>query len=179
LEPLKTLTPTRKSLQQTSDNGLFKQAHNVKIILFQPQIPQNTGNIVRTCHVTGTDLFLVPPLGFDTSDKALRRAGLDYWEGVRVGTIDDLEKYLDETPHPFFFFSSHAEKNYTEVSYAEDSLLIFGSEVTGLPPIYREKWPEQFLTIPMLPDSRCLNLSNAAAVVLYEANRQHHFELLT
>lgn len=147
----------------------------MKVILFQPQIPQNTGNIVRTCAVTGTSLVLVKPLGFSTSDRWLKRAGLDYWEGVTVELIDDLEAYLEATSAPFTFFSSHAKKTYTEVSYSHNSLLIFGSETKGLPPLYKEKWPEHFVTLPMLPDKRCLNLATSVGIGVYEALRQNHF----
>lgn len=143
----------------------------MKIILYQPQIPQNTGNIVRTCSVTGTDLILVKPLGFSVHDRWLKRAGLDYWEGVNVSFIDDLEGYLEATEAPFYFFSSKAAKNYTEVPYAEDSLLIFGSETSGLPHLYSEKWPERFVTIPMRPQARCLNLATSVGVALYESLR--------
>jgi tRNA (cytidine/uridine-2'-O-)-methyltransferase len=150
----------------------------MKIILFQPQIPQNTGNVVRTCSVTGTGLILVHPLGFSTQSRWLKRAGLDYWEGVTVEEIDDLEAYLEKTTAPFFFFSSKASKSYTTAHYTPDSLLIFGSETTGLPPHYFEKWKERFFTIPMIPQSRCLNLATSAGVVLYEAIRQQK-ELLS
>lgn len=147
----------------------------MKIILFQPQIPQNTGNIVRTCAVTGSSLVLVHPLGFSTQSRHLKRAGLDYWEGVEVTEIQDLELYLEQTPHPFYFFSSKATRLYTEPTYTEDSLLIFGSETEGLAPIFWEKWPQHFYRIPMKPESRCLNLASSAAVVLFEAQRQCGF----
>jgi tRNA (cytidine/uridine-2'-O-)-methyltransferase len=147
----------------------------MKIVLVTPQIPQNTGNIVRTCKVTGCELILVEPLGFSVTDKALKRAGLDYWDGVNVSIINDLEKFLSETSSPFYFFSSHSTKLYTEVSYSPDSILIFGSETTGLPPIFLEKWPNSFLTLPMKKNSRCLNLANTASIVLYEAWRQNGF----
>lgn len=147
----------------------------MKIILYQPQIPQNTGNIVRTCSATATDLILVHPLGFSTQSRHLKRAGLDYWEGVTVDEIDNLETYLEKTDAPFFFFSSKSAKHYTEAPYAPNSLLIFGSETTGLSPIFREKWPEHFYTIPMVEETRCLNLASSAAIVLYEALRQTHF----
>jgi tRNA (cytidine/uridine-2'-O-)-methyltransferase len=147
----------------------------MKIILFQPQIPQNTGNIVRTCANTGAGLILVHPLGFSTKDRWLKRAGLDYWEGVEVEEIYDLEDYLNTTPHPFFFFSSKATQNYTQAQYDPNTLLIFGSETAGLAPIYWEKWEEKFLKIPMMPKARCLNLASSAAIVLYEALRQNHF----
>lgn len=147
----------------------------MKLILFQPQIPQNTGNIVRTCAVTGSSLVLVRPLGFSTNSRHLKRAGLDYWEGVDVTEIDDLEAYLTETSHPFFFFSSKATQFYTQAQYPSDSLLIFGSETTGLASFCWEKWPEKFYKIPMIAKTRCLNLASSAAIVLYEALRQNQF----
>lgn len=150
----------------------------MKLVLFQPQIPSNTGNIVRTCHATGSELILVRPLGFQTDDKALLRAGLDYWEGVSVTIIDDLMEYLEKTSHPFYFFSSKSETFYNSATFEDDALLIFGSEVNGLSPDFHERWPERFLTIPMRKGSRCLNLSNAAAIVLYEALRQCNFNAL-
>ncbi len=147
----------------------------MKIILFQPQIPQNTGNIVRTCAVTGVELILVKPLGFSTSNRWLKRSGLDYWEGVNVTIIEDLYHYLEETPHPFYFYSSHATNLYTTPSYDPASILIFGSETQGLAPIFHTTWPEKFFTIPMQKKSRCLNLSNAVSIVVYEAWRQQRF----
>jgi tRNA (cytidine/uridine-2'-O-)-methyltransferase len=148
----------------------------LKIVLFQPQIPQNTGNIVRTCAVTGSDLILVRPLGFKTTDRWLKRAGLDYWGGVKkVSFLDNLESYLDSLQVPFYFFSSKATKCYTEIAYGEEDHLIFGSETTGLPPLYFQKWPDAFCTIPMKEGARCLNLSNSVAIGLYEAWRQLKF----
>ncbi len=145
----------------------------MRIILFQPQIPQNAGNIVRTCAVTGSDLTLVRPLGFKTSDKWLKRAGLDYWEGVNVSFVDDLESYLDK--ESFYFFSSKATRYYTDIPYRPQDLLIFGSETSGLPKSFHEKWPDRFYKIPMREGSRCLNLSNAVAIVIYEAWRRFNF----
>lgn len=150
----------------------------MKIILFRPEIPQNTGNVVRTCAVTDTELILVTPLGFSTSNRQLKRAGLDYWEGVSVTFIDDLVAYLENTDCPFFFLSSKAQTSYTESSYKENVIFIFGSESCGLPPVFREKWPERFLTIPMKKNSRCLNLSNAVSIVIYEALRQQAYASL-
>lgn len=146
------------------------------VILFQPQIPQNAGNIVRLCACTGQDLVLVRPLGFSTSDRALRRAGLDYWEGVNVDIITDLDEYLETTSQEFYFFSSHSSRPYTEITYQNDDLLVFGSETNGLPERYFEKYPERFFTIPMLPDQRCLNLSNSVSIVVYESWRQRSWE---
>lgn len=147
----------------------------MKIILFQPQIPQNTGNVVRTCSVTGTDLVLVHPLGFSTQSRWLKRAGLDYWEGVNVEEINNLDEYLEETEAPIYFFSSKTKQSYTEASYQPNSLLIFGSETSGLPPHFFEKWKDRFYTIPMIPNVRCLNLATSAGIVLYEALRQTRF----
>lgn len=147
----------------------------MKIILFQPQIPQNTGNIVRTCANTGNKLVLVRPLGFHTSNRRLKRAGLDYWEGVDVTYTDDLVQYLESSDAPFYFFSSRATSLYTEINYTSDAQLIFGSETAGLPNELWERWPHLFYTIPKHPQARCLNLSNAVAVALYEAWRQQHF----
>jgi len=150
----------------------------MNIILFEPQIPQNTGNIVRTCSVTGAKLFLVKPLGFSISNRKLKRAGLDYWDEVEINLIDDLSDFLDNVGGRFFFYSSHAEKSYADVEYSPDDYLIFGSETAGLPDAYWEKWPEHFCTIPQRKNRRCLNLANAVSIVLYEAWRQQSFALL-
>lgn len=150
----------------------------MKLILFQPQIPQNTGNIVRTCSVTGSSLTLVRPLGFSVSDRWLKRAGLDYWEGVDVSFLDDLDSFLENTNDPFYFFSSKATQNYTDITYTPNAILIFGSETSGLPQRFVDKWPEKFARIPMVPESRCLNLATSAGIVVYEAWRQQHFQTL-
>lgn len=150
----------------------------MEIILFQPEIPQNTGNIARTCAVTHTRLTLVRPLGFTLSTRQLKRAGLDYWEGVKVNIIDSLEEYLILKNQPFYFLSTKGKKIYTEIPYTEDTLLIFGSESSGVPKSFHEKWGEQFHTIPMAPGNRSLNLSNAVSIVLYEGLRQQDFKLL-
>lgn len=146
----------------------------MKIVLFQPQIPQNTGNIVRTCAVTGCDLILVRPLGFSVTDRWLKRAGLDYWEGVNVTIIDDLESLL-HTEATFFFFSSKATKYYTDVCYDKDAYLIFGSETSGLPEFITSKWSEHCVKIPMRDDMRCLNLATSVGIGTYEAWRQQGF----
>jgi len=143
----------------------------MKIVLFEPEIPQNTGNVVRTCSVTGCGLILVEPLGFSIANRHLRRSGLDYWEGVDVETTDDLENLIDNCSGSFYFFSSRAEKIYTNVSYSHDDLLIFGSETRGLPEKFWRRWPERFVKIPMLPGARCLNLATSVGVAVYEALR--------
>ncbi len=148
----------------------------MEIVLFQPQIPQNTGNILRTCAVTGSKLSLIEPISFDISDKQLRRAGLDYAKDVPLKTYSNWEEYLDKREDlPLFFFSSKAEKNYTEARYPENSSIVFGSETSGLPLELHELHSNHFYKIPMLKNYRCLNLSSSAAVVLYEALRQQEF----
>lgn len=147
----------------------------MNIILFEPQIPQNTGNIIRTCSVTGCSLTLVKPLGFSLTDKTLKRAGLDYFHEVEINVIDDLETFLEQTENDFYFFSSKVKKGYHEVSYDKNTHLIFGSETKGLPSSYFKKWKKKFVTFPMKENKRCLNLSNAAAIAIYEAYRQQDF----
>lgn len=145
------------------------------IVLYRPDIPQNTGNIVRTCSVTGADLVLVEPLGFDISDRSLKRAGLDYWNEVNIKTIKDLPSFLKKEQKPFTFFSSKEKKLYSDVNYHKDHILIFGSETAGLDPVFHKDYQEHFATIPMKKNARCLNLSNAASIVLYESFRQTGF----
>ncbi|MBF8263741.1 MAG: hypothetical protein HW387_1406 [Parachlamydiales bacterium] len=144
----------------------------MKVILYQPQIPQNTGNIARTCAVTGSELILVRPLGFSTASRHLKRAGLDYWKDTSVLEIDDLEAYLETTKNPFCFFSSIAPSLYTQANYRPGHQLIFGSETNGLPEMFWKKWPEHFYRIPMRPGARCLNLSCSVSIAVYEAYRQ-------
>lgn len=145
------------------------------IILYSPQIPQNTGNVVRTCSVTGRNLILVRPLGFNVNDRWLKRAGLDYWEGVSVDIIDDLESYLENFEYPFYFLSSKGKRCYSDTAFTPKDALIFGSETTGLPQVFHERWPEKFLTVPMVENSRCLNLATTVGIVTYEAWRQNSF----
>lgn len=148
----------------------------MKVILYQPQIPQNAGNVVRTCAVTGCDLIMVKPLGFSTHDRWLKRAGLDYWEGVNVSFIDDLETYLNQYSGSFYFFSSKATTLYSSVAYQANTALIFGSETSGLPSILFERWPHHFVTLPMIAGVRCLNLATSVGIGIYEAWRQQGFQ---
>lgn len=148
------------------------------IVLFEPQIPQNTGNIVRTCAITRSKLILVRPLGFRVCDRNLKRAGLDYWDDVDIEYIDNLDLYLENTTSQFYFFSSKASTNYTEITFKEDDLLIFGSETKGLPDRIHTRWKSQFYTIPMAAGQRSLNLANSVAIVLYEGLRQQSFKSL-
>ena len=146
----------------------------MQIILFRPEIPQNTGNIIRTCYLTNSSLAIVTPASFSLSDRNLKRAGLDYYKDINLEKIDDLENYLLDKKS-FYFFSSKAEKSYTDINYEKDAILIFGSETSGLPKLFLDKYSDKFLKIPMKENSRCLNLSNTVAIALYEALRQNNF----
>ena len=149
----------------------------MKIILFQPEIPQNTGNIIRTCQATNSELILIPPLGFSLSNRQMKRSGLDYFDKFSIKQEENLEAFLEKTKNSFYFFSSKATKVYTKVKYTSDSILIFGSETKGLPKHFFEKEKEKFITIPTSSKVRCLNLSNSVAIGLYEGLRQQNFSL--
>ena len=147
------------------------------IVLFEPEIPPNTGNIIRLCANTGMSLHLIEPLGFELEDKRLRRAGLDYHEFANVARYKNIEEFLASVKSGrLFAFSTKGKKNYSEAEFKPGDALLFGPETRGLPPrILDSQKPEQLLRIPMLPDSRSMNLSNAVAVVVYEAWRQNRF----
>jgi len=148
------------------------------IILYQPEIPPNTGNIIRLCANTGAQLHLLRPLGFELSDKHLRRAGLDYHEYARVRVYDDLAACLQSLPSArLFAYTTKGSKAYHEVDYQRGDALLFGPESRGLPAdILATLSPEQRLRLPMLPNNRSLNLSNTVAVAVFEAWRQCGFE---
>lgn len=147
----------------------------MEIVLYQPEIPQNTGNVIRTCFLTNTDLTLVRPLGFSLTEKNLKRAGLDYFATFPINIIESLEEHLASSKKKFYFLSSKATKSYSDISFTPTDIFIFGSETIGLPAHFFEKYPDNFITIPMKEDARCLNLSNSVAIVLYEALRQNNF----
>ena len=145
------------------------------IVLINPQIPQNTGSIARTCAATQTPLHLVGKIGFDISEKAVRRDGLDYWPHVPLNRHPDWDEYLKQrSPRKVWLFSKFAERLYFSADFQESDALVFGSETTGLGHEFLASYPmEQALKIPMVCDQvRSLNLSNAVAVALYEARRQ-------
>jgi len=144
------------------------------IVLVAPSIPPNTGNISRLCAATGSTLHLVEPLGFDLSEKQLRRAGLDYWDSVDLRQYPDLNTFFEQNPGGRkFFFSTAGQRNYAQVEYAAGDYLVFGNETTGLPDALLAAHPDQVYNIPIKLDCvRSLNLSNCAALVLYEALRQ-------
>lgn len=146
----------------------------MNIVLVAPEIPPNTGNIARLCAATGSILHLIDPLGFDISDKAIRRAGLDYWDKVEVRRHADFDAFLNENPNGNkYLFTTAAPSRYTDTSYQPGDYIIFGSESRGLPDDLLERFPEQTRNIPIRLDHvRSLNLSNCAALVLFEALRQ-------
>jgi len=147
------------------------------IVLVEPEIPSNTGNISRTCAVTGASLHLVHPLGFDISDKQVKRAGLDYWEYLDIHEYESLDDFFSKNRGGrFFFCSTKAKHVYTEERYRDGDYFIFGKETKGLPEELLAAHPNECIRIPMLPTLRSLNLSNSVAVVIYEALRQGGFE---
>ncbi len=143
------------------------------LALYQPEIPQNTGNIVRLSVGVGAEVHLIPPLGFSLEDRYLKRAGLDYWQHARVTVEDSLETLLERFPADrIHFFSKFATRSFWEVSYGSEDLFVFGRESTGLPEFIHQQYAERMLTIPLEGPIRSHNLANAAAIVVYEALRQ-------
>lgn len=149
---------------------------SLNIVLVEPEIPQNTGNIARTCAATGCKLHLVKPLGFSVEDKYLKRAGLDYWSLVEIKYYDNLEAFFNTYREGSFFFSTTKAKNrYTDVKYAKDCFILFGKETAGLPKSLLSQNPDKCIRVPMIDEARSLNLSNSVAIVVYEALRQIDF----
>jgi len=149
---------------------------NLNIVLVEPEIPQNTGNIARTCAVTGSRLHLVKPLGFSVDDKHLKRAGLDYWGLVDIYYYDSFAELKSRYSDGLFFYSTtKAKKKYTEVIYKENCFIVFGKETAGLPKLLLEENKEFCIRVPMINDARSLNLANSVAIVAYEALRQIGF----
>ena len=148
----------------------------INIVLVEPEIPSNTGNIVRTCVATGSVLHLIRPLGFSTDDKMLKRAGLDYWYDAEIHYYDSFEelrqKYADKV---FYFFSTKGQRVYADANFEEDCFLVFGKETKGLDEQLLHDNYQQTLRVPMKGDTRSLNLSNTAAVAVYEILRQKNF----
>lgn len=149
----------------------------INIVLVEPEIPQNTGNIARTCAVTGAALHLVGPMGFEIDNAKLHRAGLDYWHSLDISYYDSLDDFFEKNVNcPFYCFSSKAQKCYTEIEYPSCVFLMFGKETKGLSQDFLSDNADRSVRIPMLEGQRCLNLSNAAAVAVYEVLRQKNFE---
>ena len=152
----------------------------MNIVLYEPEMPANTGNIGRTCAATKTCLHLIEPLGFKLNEKAVKKAGLDYWDKLELKVYCNFEEFLEKNPGAKLYLSTtKAKKVYTEVSYAPDDYLMFGPESRGIPEEILIRYPDSCIRIPMWGDIRSLNLSNSAAVVLYEALRQNSFQGMT
>ncbi len=150
---------------------------NINIVLFQPQIPQNTGNIARTCAVTGARLHLVGPLGFVLDDKKLKRAGLDYWDKLGVKLYDNTADFYRKNPDAeFYYFTTKALNRYTDVKYGDNCFLVFGREDKGIDEAILYENKDHCVRVPMLPTLRSLNLSNTVAIAAYEVLRQWDFE---
>lgn len=148
----------------------------LNVVLYEPEIPANTGNIGRTCVATNTRLHLIEPLGFRLNEKEIRRAGMDYWKDLEVIRYVNYQDFLEKNPNARIYFATTKGKQvYTEVSYEPDCYLMFGKESAGIPEEILAAHPETSVRIPMNPDIRSLNLSNSVAILLYEALRQNGF----
>lgn len=151
----------------------------LNVVLVEPEIPQNTGNIARTCAATGCRLHLVKPLGFEVSDRYLKRAGLDYWQFVDIVYWDSFSQL--QTAYPdgrFYYFTTKGRTIHSDAHFGEGDFLVFGKETKGLPEELLIKHPDECLRIPMIDETRSLNLSNSVAIAVYEALRQHDYENL-
>ena len=149
----------------------------LNIVLYEPEIPSNTGNIGRTCVATGTRLHLIEPLGFRLNEKAIKRAGMDYWSDLDVTTYVNYEEFLEKNPGAkIYMATTKSRQTYTEVSYEPDCYIMFGKESAGIPEEILVNHPDTCVRIPMIGETRSLNLSNSVAIVLYEALRQNNFD---
>jgi len=150
---------------------------NLNIVLHEPEIPQNTGNIARTCVLTNSKLHLIKPLGFQLSDKYLKRAGLDYWKYLDISIYESFEELREKYKDSAFYYSTtKAEKLYTEAAYKKGDFIVFGKETKGLPDSIRDMEPDNLIRVPMVETTtRSLNLSNTVSIVAYEALRQLDF----
>lgn len=149
----------------------------INIVLHEPEIPGNTGNIGRTCVATGVKLHLIEPLGFQIDEKHLKRAGMDYWDKLDVTIYDDFNDFLAKNPGArIYMATTKSKQKYTDVNYEEDCFIMFGKESAGIPEEILLDYKDTAVRIPMYPEIRSLNLSNSVAIVLYEALRQHDFK---
>ena len=148
----------------------------INIVLYSPEIPQNTGNISRTCAVTGARLHIIKPIGFEISDRTLKRAGLDYWDKLDVTYYENYEDFLGQNENAaLYFFSAHGKNSYADIEYPDGAFLVFGRESVGLPKDLVEANFDRSVRIPMRKTLRCLNLSNSVAIAVYEVLRQNGF----
>ena len=149
----------------------------MNIVLIEPEIPQNAGNIVRTCAVTNTNLYMVKPLGFDLDEKHFRRAGMDYRDFANVKVVDTFEEIIESNPNAkFYFASTKSKKTYADVKYDKDCFIVFGKESFGIRESILKAHYEDCIRIPMIEKARSLKLSNSVAIILYEALRQNNFD---
>ena len=147
----------------------------LNIVLVEPEIPQNTGNIARTCAATGARLHLVRPLGFSISEKAVKRAGLDYWDLLDITVYDNINDFFSRTNGPYYYFSTKARHIHSDIKYPDGAYLLFGKETAGLPEQLLHVNPDTTVRIPMINEARSLNLSNSVAVAVYETLRQWNY----
>ena len=149
----------------------------LNIVLYEPEIPANTGNIGRTCYATGTKLHLIEPLGFSLEEKKLKRAGMDYWNDLDVTTYINWEDFCEKNPDAKIYYATTKAKHvYTEVNYEPNAFIMFGKESAGIPEEILKENPDTCVRIPMIGETRSLNLSNSVAIVLYEALRQNNYD---
>ncbi len=149
----------------------------LNVVLFEPEIPANTGNIGRTCVATNTRLHLIEPLGFRLNDKTVKRAGMDYWQNLDVIRYDDWDDFCEKNPDAkIYMATTKAKHTYTEVEFEPDCYIMFGKESAGIPEEILVQHPDTSIRIPMVGETRSLNLSNSVAIVLYEALRQNNFD---
>ncbi len=157
----------------------MKKGNQLNIVMVEPQIPQNAGNVARTCAATGAKLHLVGPMGFTVDDKKLKRAGLDYWYLLDITYYDDIDDFFKKNPDgKLYFFSTKAKYKYTDFEYPDNCYLLFGAETKGLPEEVLYANPDTTVRIPMISDARSLNLSNSVAIAVYETLRQWDFPTL-
>ena len=155
----------------------INRMNRLNLCLFEPEIPQNTGNVARTCAVTGASLHLIGPMGFRIDDAKLKRAGLDYWDKLDIRYYRNVEEFFDiNGAFPLFFFTRKGSLRHTDVDYPDPVFLVFGKESTGLSDQILETYPDRLVRIPMRPTLRCLNLSNSVAIAAYEVLRQDGFD---
>ena len=160
-------------LYRKSKQGMTK----INIVLHEPEIPQNTGNIARTCAATGASLHIIKPMGFTIDDKKLKRAGLDYWDKLDITYYDGLNDFFQKHPGiTVYYFSTKAKNKYSDITYPDDTWIMFGKETKGLPEELLYENPDTCVRIPMRNQLRSLNLSNSVAIAVYEILRQNYFE---
>ena len=153
--------------------------NEINIVMVEPEIPQNTGNVARTCAATGARLHLVGPMGFKIDDKKLKRAGLDYWHFLDISYYKNLDEFFEKTDGNFFFFSTKAPNIYSNIEFPDKCYLFFGKETKGLPEDLLHNNQDRVVRIPMIDDARSLNLSNSVAIGVYDVLRQWNFPELS